>query len=479
VTLRTRLLLTSALVIGLVVLGVFAVLGTQRTFLTNQVDRQLRSAQPFFRGPPPEFGSAVDESPPASRDAPISSLYVGFVGADGTLEPVLEGQLLEDVPDVDVEELEAEVTGEAALLLTAGGREGNTQFRVMVRRSETGILSVTALPLDEVNSALNRLAWTLGGGTAVIAGVLLLAVWWVERLGLRPIATLTATADLISQGDRSHRVLDADPRTEAGKLASAFNVMLDERDETEARLRRFIADASHELRTPLTSISGYLDLYREGGFRNGSGLDDMVRRMSQESTRMHDLVEDLLLLANLDQHRPLRQEQVDVGRLLEDAATDARVLQPTRSISVDVTGSEPVAAIGDAFRLQQVVGALVGNALAYTVATSPLLLGARRTTRGIEIVVQDHGPGLTASQAAQVFDRFYRGEQSRSRRSGGSGLGLSIAKSIVEAHGGTITLHTAPGQGCRFTIALPTPPRCAWAAPERSEPQPTPLAQPT
>ena len=171
---------------------------------------------------------------------------------------------------------------------------------------------------------------------------------------------------------------------------------------------------------------------------------------------MHDLVEDLLLLANLDQHRPLRRERVDLGRLLRDAATDAGVLQPSRPIAVDLPGQEPLEIIGDNFRLQQVVGASVNNALGYTDVTCELRLSARAGPSGAAIVIEDHGPGLDPEHAERVFDRFFRGEQSRSRRSGGSGLGLAIAKSIVEAHGGTIRLETAPGAGCRFTIALPS-----------------------
>lgn len=313
---------------------------------------------------------------------------------------------------------------------------------------------VVALPLDEVDSAVSRLWWAVGGGAVVIAGVLVLVIWWVQRLGLRPVARVTAAAEAVAHGDRRLRVETTKPHTEAGKLANAFNVMLDERDAGEERLRQFVADASHELRTPLTSIRGYLDLYHEGGFRYRGQVDDMVRRMRRESSRMHDLVEDLLLLAQLDQRRPLRREQVDLGVLLDDAATDAQVLQPDRPIALDIPPA-PVAVVGDHHRLQQVVGTLVTNALVHTEAGTELRLTARDRGDVAVLTVADAGPGLAPDDAARVFDRFYRGDHSRTRRTGGSGLGLTIARSIVEAHHGTITLDTDPGRGCRFVVVLP------------------------
>lgn len=457
-TLRTRLLLASIVILAVVVVGVVVLLRTQRSFLTDQVDQQLESARPLVQSPPPiEAGEAPVDPRSLQEDAPISNLFLGYLD-DGRLVTILQGQLLDDVPAIDIDAATlAEVTNGDPL--TIAGEEGATRFRVsFVQPDGAEVASVVALPLDEVDSAISRLQWALGSGTAVIAAALLLAMWWVERLGLRPVAQLTAAADAIARGDRRQRVVGADARTEAGKLAVAFNVMLDERDASEERLRQFIADASHELRTPLTSISGYLDLYREGGFRGGGELDDMVRRMSQESARMHDLVEDLLFLAHLDQHRPLRRERVDLGRLLRDAGTDAQVLRPDRRIVVDVRGYEPIETIGDVFRLEQVVGALVNNALTYTEPDAEVRLKARATSSGAEITVADTGAGLRPEDASRVFDRFFRGEQSRSRRSGGSGLGLAIARSIVEAHHGSITLHTAPGHGCRFVIALPRRP---------------------
>jgi two-component system, OmpR family, sensor kinase len=454
--LRTRLLLASGIILGVVVVGATVLLQTQRSYLVDQVDDQLAAARPLVRDRPPTMSELPPEPPPAASDSPISNVYIGTIDDDDSLVTVLQGQLLDDAPALDLTRTELQQHANGAPI-TVDGQETGARFRVaVIQATATDQLSIVALPLDEVDSAVSRLRWTLGGVLASVAIVLFVVVWWVQRLSLRPIARLTAAADAIAGGDHGHRVLVADPRTEAGKLATAFNVMLDERDATEERLRVFVADASHELRTPLTSIRGYLDLYREGGFQGRPELDDMVRRMSQESHRMNDLVEDLLLLANLDQHRPLRRERVDLGHLLTDAASDAAVLQPERPITVDIAAPRAIETVGDTHRLQQVISALISNTLTYTPRHARLHLSASATPDGCEVIVADDGPGIAAHDAARVFDRFYRGDASRTRRTGGSGLGLAIAQSIVHAHGGTVTLRTAPGQGCRFVITLPS-----------------------
>lgn len=450
-TLRTRLLLAVSIIILVITAGGVLIVHTQQTYLIGQLDDQLGATRPLFR-PPPRLASTDDRpsAPGSVPDAPVSSLYVGTISA-GQLQTVLRGQLLEDTPAVDPGELaKADLDGP----VTVGGQDGETRFRAAFHTDpDSGATIVIALPLTEIDEAVDRLRTVLLIGGLAIGAVLLVSAWWVQRLGLRPVARVTSVADAIAKGSRGLRVEDAGRGTEADRLAAAFNVMLDEREATEHRLRTFISDASHELRTPLTSIRGYLDLYREGGFRGAGELDDVVRRLSQESSRMQELVEDLLLLARLDEHPPLRSETVDVGQLLDDAATDARVLQPERPITVEVH-DPPVQAQGDAVRLQQVVGILVSNALAHTDRECSLRLSARRSDRGCTIVVADTGTGLGPADAERVFDRFYRGDHSRARSTGGAGLGLSIARSIVEAHDGEISLSTAPGKGCTFTVRL-------------------------
>jgi two-component system OmpR family sensor kinase len=452
VRLRTRLLSATGVILAVVVVGAGLVLRNQSDYLTGQIDERLRASRPFFGPPPTTVGPLPDPTWFVDGDdQPVSDLFVGVF--DGTeLQVLLQGQLLDDLPDLDAADVAEAADGEP---FSVGSEDGGSRFRVLVLRHVAGTeeASVIALPLGEADRAIDQLRWGLTGGVVAIATVLLLAVWWVERLGLRPVARVTEVADAIAGGDRSRRVATVGERTEAGRLATAFNVMLDERDASEERLRRFVSDASHELRTPLTSIRGYLDLYAEGGFRGDGELDDAIRRMRHESARMQTLVEDLLLLAKLDEHPPIQQEPIDLTDLLEDVASDARVLQPDRTVTVDAP--RPAIASGDRLRVEQLVGILVSNALVHTDRSADLHLSARPDGDHIAVVVRDTGAGLDRERAARVFDRFYRGDDARARTTGSSGLGLAIARSIVDAHGGAVVLDTAPGAGCTFTVQLP------------------------
>jgi two-component system OmpR family sensor kinase len=459
VTLRARLLIGYAVVLVMIVAGALAVVRIQESYLIELLDRQLQNAiGPVMRGParipPPPTGTDPQSGPLIEdSDSPVSDLYLARV-VDGEVRPVIVGLLLDDRPAISAAEaLVATTNGGRAITLP--GVDGVNRFRAqVVRPADATEPIIVALPMTIVDDAVDRLTITLVAGIALIAAVLGLIVFWVEMLGVRPIRRLTRTADAIGRGERDLRADDAGDRTEAAHLARAFNLMLDERDEGEERLRRFVADASHELRTPLTSIRGYVDLLREGG-EEPAERADMLRRMAGETGRMTDLVEDLLLLARLDEHRPLREEPVDLRALLEDAALDARVLQPDRPVSLDIPGEEPLLIAGDAFRLQQVVAALVHNALVHTEPDAPIELGAWLSADAATIVVSDGGAGMDAETAEHAFDRFVRGDGSRSRESGGAGLGLAIARAVVEAHGGSIALDTAPGQGARFEIRLP------------------------
>jgi two-component system OmpR family sensor kinase len=237
--------------------------------------------------------------------------------------------------------------------------------------------------------------------------------------------------------------------------------MLDGREADEAKLRQFVADASHELRTPLTSIRGYTDLYAQGGFRDQASLDDALRRVSSEAARMGSLVDQLLLLSqNSDQtDDELNGLVVDLSGPLDDAVADALAVQPMRSITLST--DRPLLVHGNDHRLRQVIGALVHNALVHTPVETSIELSGRHASGEVVIEVADHGPGIDPELAGQVFERFVRGDRSRSRHTGGSGLGLAIADTIVRAHGGTITLDTAVAAGCRFTVRLPAVPEGA------------------
>lgn len=282
----------------------------------------------------------------------------------------------------------------------------------------------------------------------------------VVRLGLRPLTDIEETAGKIAAGDLSRRVSREDETTEVGRLGGALNAMLgtieqsfEVRRASEERLRRFLADASHELRTPVTSIRGYAELFRRGAASRPEDLALAMRRIEEEASRMGLLVEDLLLLARLDQGRPLEREPVDLAALAIDACADAQVLAPDRDLSVDAPF--PVTVVGDEQRLRQVVGNLVQNALRHTPEEAAITVSVSAIGGQARLSVRDEGPGLEPEQAARVFERFYRADPSRARGSGGTGLGLSIVASIAAAHGGRARVETVPGRGANFIVELP------------------------
>jgi two-component system OmpR family sensor kinase len=464
VTLRGRLVVALAAVgVAIVVAGV-VVVTTQRHYLIDQVDRELQtssvSAGRLAGGPGPGGGP-----PPSSSSSSVPSelfeLYVARVSSKGSvLDVLVPGQAKFGSPDLTGRDLSALADSSSPTTVSAKGAGGS--YRVLVRPTFSGYV-VSALPLDRVDSATTRLVVVMGVGGAVILGVLALLGWWVVRLGLRPIRQMTEAADAIAQGHLDRRVEHPPPTTEAGRLGRAFNVMLDERQAAEEQLRRFVSDASHELRTPLTSIRGYTELYRRGGLADDGALDDAMRRVGQEAHRMTDIVEDLLLLARLDEGRPLERSPVDVTQILRDAVSDAAAVEPERPITAEV--ADGVVAAGDENRLRQVVGALVGNALVHTDGTVPIVVRGRLDGPACVIEVDDEGLGMPTELAGRAFDRFVRGDDTRSRRRGGSGLGLAIVKSVVEAHAGHVTLETAPGRGTCVRVVLPVPARDSQEVP--------------
>ena len=287
-----------------------------------------------------------------------------------------------------------------------------------------------------------------------------MGAWLILRRGLRPLEHMATSARSISAGDLSQRVAPADGRSEVGQLGLALNTMLGElegafaeRDATEHRLRQFLADASHELRTPLTSIQGFAELFRVGGEKDHVDLAIIMRRIEEESARMKVLVEDLLLLARLDETRPVERAPVDLAVLAADACSDAVAADPGRPVTLDASG--PVIVFGDEDHLRQAIANLVSNALSHTVAGTPIEVSAARTNGHASVVVRDHGEGLDADALDHVFDRFWRAD--RARVGSGSGLGLSIVAAIAQEHGGDISVANADGGGARFELTLPPP----------------------
>jgi two-component system OmpR family sensor kinase len=269
-----------------------------------------------------------------------------------------------------------------------------------------------------------------------------------------------STAREIAAGDLSRRVEPASARTEIGRLGLALNGMLSqietafaERTRSEQRLRRFLADASHELRTPLTSIRGYAELLRRGAAQPAQDATLARRRIEEEAIRMSVLVDDLLLLARLDQGRPLEQVPVELRQIAHDACADARAVAPQRPITL--TAPQAVMVRGDELRLRQVVANLVSNAIVHTPPGSPIEVSVTRGREKAALSIADHGPGLQGEEARRAFEPFYRADPGRSRDRGGSGLGLSIVAAVVAALGGVVQVLETAGGGATFRIDLP------------------------
>ena len=470
-SLRSRVLAaTLALVVaGLAVAGV-ATYFFLRSFLLHRVDQQLVSASQS-QAPEHVLNEQVqyghsDQGGPAGG-LPIGT-YVALLDSSGhTIHSTTPGY----PGSTSAPRLPADLPGATGstrrqIVFTAGDVVPGPSFRVIAVRVGIGPLGsipgtlVIAIPYTEIEGTLHRLVWVeiaVASGVVVAVGG---AGWWLVRRGLRPLDRMGDTADEIAAGDLSQRVDGADERTEVGRLGLALNTMLeriqtafDRQRASEDRLRRFIADASHELRTPITSIRGYAELFRHGAAVRPDDLELAMRRIEDEGARMGVLVDDLLLLARLDQGRPLDRAPVDLAAIVTDAVHDARAAAPDREISLSADGALEVP--GDELRLRQVVANLLDNARAHTPAGTPVSVRLSRDADSASLEVSDRGPGLSPAEAEQIFERFYRGDPSRSRSSGGAGLGLSIASAIVEAHGGRITAASTPGEGATFVVTLP------------------------
>ncbi|WP_420122872.1 sensor histidine kinase [Nakamurella sp.] len=473
-TLRTKLVAgIMALIVGVcAVVGVTTEIFLSR-YLTKQLDTQLMQANqaatggpdgPRFLSEPCGFGlrSGGGFGPPSVTGyirggAVVSASTSDYKDGCQPAGTELESALL-TVP-----------TSGAPQTVALPGLEGS--YRV-VATTRNGITVVSGLSTAQVDGSLVQVALILlvVTGVALVAGAF--AVFWIVRRSLRPLDRVAATARQVTtlrldrgEVDLGVRVpeKDTDTRTEVGQVGSALNQMLRHvsgalkaRQESETRVRQFVADASHELRTPLASIRGYAELARRDG-RDAETVSHALRRVESESARMSTLVEDLLLLARLDSGRPLSADEVDLSMLIIDAVSDARVAGPTHRWQLDLP-AEPVAVTGDGARLHQVLANLLTNARTHTPAGTLVSCGLR-TEAGPHgqvavIRVTDDGPGIPAGLQPTIFGRFVRGDSSRSRAAGSTGLGLAIVSAVVGAHGGTVGVESRPGRTV-FTVRLP------------------------
>jgi two-component system OmpR family sensor kinase len=326
--------------------------------------------------------------------------------------------------------------------------------------------AVVAIPLTALDNTLGQLVTIDLVVSAALLVVLAVLVLVVVRVGMRPLVEIERTAGAIAAGDMSRRVVPTDDHTEIGRLGASLNEMLAQIEQafanqqaSEQRLRQFLADASHELRTPLTSIRGYSELFRRGAADRPADLSSAMRRIEDEATRMGSLVDDLLLLARLDQGRPLERVPVDLAEVAREVTADASVVDPGRPITLEA--SPPIVVLGDEQRLRQAVANLVRNALDHTPPGTPVEVAVRAEGELAVLTVTDHGPGISPEHLARIFERFYRADPSRTRESGGMGLGLAIVSSIAEAHDGFARVESNVGSGATFVFELPLVPRRA------------------
>jgi two-component system, OmpR family, sensor kinase len=465
-SLRARLLAGLVLLVafGLLVATVatyFALQGFQTQRLDDQLKTDRLTAINALSGPAPG-GRQDGRGTPQTQFLP--GTYGAFYSPDGKTLLSESGFTTDGSPPTSRPKLPSPVphAGPDVPVLQTYSATGGGRFRVLTE-SVDGVgneILVLAFPLTESEATLNGLLLSeVVISFGVLIGIALLA-WRIIGIGLQPLERMGETAAAIAGGELSRRVEPATKRTEIGRLGLALNAMLArieqsfaEKTESERRLRRFVADASHELRTPLTSSRGYAEMLRRGASESPEDAATARRRIEEESVRMSVLVDEMLLLARLDQGRPLERQPVDLQTIARDACDDARAVAPKRTIKL--LDSEPVTVIGDDLRLRQVVGNLVRNAIIHTPSSTPIEIALGGSDGHAVLSVVDHGRGLPPGEEGRIFEPFHRADPGRSRDRGGSGLGLSIVAAVVAAHGGSVDVVPTEGGGATFRLELP------------------------
>ena len=483
-----------------------------RGYLINQADNQIQTlVTQSASGNPP--------SPHQAYDLSVLGIVFEVIDTQGNVVPNIGNGQPVGSSGPDLPASSSWLTAHAGHPVTVPSQSGSGEWRIIEEtvpyQDSSGAQTTGTLIIGASLGNVNRTLGYLTSLDVIVSLIIMLGLGVVSvavvRTNLRPLDDIEETAEEIAAGHLDRRVPDRDPRTEVGRLGRSINTMLTQiesafRDrqeseeaavQSEERMRRFIADASHELRTPLTAIRGFAEYYRQrGGVAAGEeargslspeDLDRIMQRVESEAARMGVLVEDLLLLARLDQQRPIEHQPVDLLVLAADAVQDTRMIAPDRPVQLTVEPGQAFLVLGDEARLRQVIGNLMANALTHTpdgtavdvrlgsgqLTGTPPSPGAPAPARPAAVLeIADQGPGLTAEQARRVFERFYRADQARNRKSGGgSGLGLAIVSALVAAHDGTATVDSEPGQGATFRVTLPLAPDTGEAEEPGVEPQ--------
>jgi two-component system OmpR family sensor kinase len=477
-----RLSLRARLVLGVIALAVvglaaanIATYTSLRSFLFDRTDHALDAAhhaveQALLRPDGPGHGRGGGPAIDALQAA-VGGDYIELRTLDGA---VVESGTVREIGSNEarapprlpksIELGDADDEGDRVVYFTTDATSGGDRYRIRasIEPQASQYVLVIGAPLTEVDSTLHRLLLIELLVTVLVLAAIAALGLWVVGLGLRPLAAIGSTADAIAAGDLSRRVDRAESRTEVGRLGLALNAMLGQiesafraREASERKLRRFVADASHELRTPLAAVRAYAELFTRGAAERPADLARSMNGITRESERMSLLVDDLLLLARLDEGRPLEREPVALEQVVADAVETAQTVEPDRPIEL---AADQAVVVGDRDRLRQIVDNLLANVRAHTPPGTPVRVTLSRRNGSAEIAVADSGPGLDEEQAAHVFERFYRTDSSRTRASGGVGLGLSIVAAVAEAHGGSVSADAGAGTGATFRIELPLQP---------------------
>jgi two-component system OmpR family sensor kinase len=472
-SLRARLLLgvVTLSAVGLAVAGAVTYRALE-TFLIHRTDSSLDDAHGAVRHDVGHDGNGPDGGPvPGGLGVVVPGDYVALRTLGGVtiakrFTPQFDGGTNGPPPklpaSIALPSSANTPSGDRVAYFTVDATHGDLRYRVRasIEAGSPNQVLLIAAPLNGVDSTLHRLLFIeLLVAVSVLAAIAVLGSW-VVKVGLRPLTAIGHTASAIAAGDLSRRVERAETRTEVGRLGLALNVMLSQIESSlraleasERKLRRFVADASHELRTPLAAVRAYAELFDRGADVRPDDLARSMRGIGRESERMSLLVDDLMLLARLDENRPLENEPVELGKLVHEAVDAAQAVEPNRPITFDEDDAAVV--LGDRDRLRQAIDNLLANVRAHTPPATPVHVSVSSVNGSARIDVADEGPGLTAEQLEHVFERFYRVDASRARASGGAGLGLSIVAAVAAAHGGTAEAHSEPGAGATFTIELP------------------------